>query len=361
MFYICFFGVLLLWLTVGYVKRVPIKLYIFVPLLLMGLIIGLRYQTGRDLDNYELMFTYAVNRETEYYYGAEISYIFLCQLFDLFHLNFQALVLAYSLVSFTFIYKGLCVLQTDKKEFAGFICTFYALGFSTFFILMRQFLSASIIFYAFSRYGLKQARQEWPACSILLVMASLIHRGAIVMIPLFFLFQSRLFKRDIVKGLGVFSAILAGSSSFVFYLIKMIVRYLPQYEYYLNKENFGVGRISKVILLLTVLYLLILCLNRKYQNKQKNFEIINRGICFGLMIYYCTLPLGWFHRSYWYVTLFLYFIPSSLLSFCNLKKATAFIYVCLCSLYIMAIYYNIHVAEPLMTPYQFNLSLFKSF
>lgn len=378
MFYICLFGFLLVWLALGYVKSMPIKIYILLPLLLMGLVIGLRYQTGKDLDNYELLFSYAVNRQTEQYYGAELSYILLSQIFDFLQLDFQAMVLTYSLVSFLLIYKGLCVLQVGKREYAGFICTFYALGFSTFFILMRQFLSASIIFYAFARYGQKRAGGDLLKCFILLIAATLIHRGAVVMIPLFFLFGSKLFKRDSIKGISVILAILAGSSSLVFYMIQWIVRYLPQYAYYLEKENFGVGHISKVIFLLTVFYLAILCLKQKYGNcppmkheassmdkirsgHAAASETISRGICFCLVIYYSTLTLGWFHRSYWYMTLFLYFIPSYLLSFFSCKKATVYLYVCLSTLYIIAIFYNIKISEPLMVPYQFNLSLFKPF
>ena len=56
MFYVGVYILILLWLLIGLDKRIDKKLYIAVPLIVMAIIIGLRFETGRDLTNYRLTF-----------------------------------------------------------------------------------------------------------------------------------------------------------------------------------------------------------------------------------------------------------------------------------------------------------------
>ena len=96
----------------------------------------------------------------------------------------------------------------------------------------------------------------------------------------------------------------------------------------------------------------------KYKSNSLSFEIISRGICFALILYYATLRLGWFHRSYWYLTIFIYFVPSYFLRYFNYKRAAAFSAVLFFSIYSIFIFSRIGILEPMMIPYKFSIMLF---
>ena len=358
MIYIGIYIGILIWMVIGLNKNIPIRLYIAIPFFIMGIVIGLRYNTGPDLENYAIGFSRAVARRVDLYYGMEKSYVLFSQLFDFLKLSFQAMVLFYSLSSFYFMFKGILNLKVTKAEAFIFISVFYSFGFLTFFILMRQFLAASIIFYVFT--GNNCCKKEKIRNFILLLIAAFIHRGAIVIVPFFFFINNKIFNHDYVKGIMVLVSILIGGSPIVFTVIRFIVKYMPQYAYYLKKENFGQSSsVSKVIIVLTLIYLISIWLKKRYGSNDKKINLVWNGICLGLCIYYASLPLGWFHRSYCYFAMCLYCIPIYFSRFFSRKRVISFLLIIICSIYSIGTNYNIKNTAPSMIPYQFCIKLIK--
>ena len=118
--YVVLLLLIYVWLTIGLFLSVDKKLYLAVPLILLMIFTGLRYDTGRDIHNYKRMFD-AISSGCNYTdigggFSIEISYYLITLLMIKLKLKFQALVLLYSALSYSLLYLSLKNLRISKFE-----------------------------------------------------------------------------------------------------------------------------------------------------------------------------------------------------------------------------------------------------
>ena len=342
---------------------------------------GLRYDTGRDIHNYKRMFD-AISSGCNYTdigggFSIEISYYLITLLMIKLKLKFQALVLLYSALSYSLLYLSLKNLRISKFETFVYLSVFIDFEFLTYFILMRQFLAASIIFYVFTQNC--KTRKDIVFNSLILIIAGLVHTPAFIIIPFYVIFNHKKTQSILFRYIMIFIAILLGISSFAVKFMSSYADKLGQYARFTNNPNYGEkGKYSMIILLLTLMYLLtILLINTneidlnilEISNKMKSnldSSNINSSVLLLFMIYYSSISLSYFNRSYWYLALSLGIIPVSLqreiktifksksLSYCFGTAIVLFMF-----LHTLFIYVNLENSDPLMIPYKFSMDFFE--
>lgn len=355
MIYLIFLSIIILTLVLGLDKRITLTRYIQFPLIILSLITGLRFETGSDYESYRLVYDWILhNYDTDF----EISYVLLCQFVQLIHGNFQLVVFIYATITYYFMYCALKEYCNTKLEVAAFVCCFYSLMFSTYFIIMRQFLAASIFLYAFS---VDKTRTKYS----LFLLATFVHYGSAVIIPLYIFFTSQLFNKSWKYLVILMFAILLGRGDFSFLMISKLTYLFPRYDYYIDKTNYGVlGSVSIIIVLITLVYFFMMIVSPELNNEKierKHLKALNNGVLISLVIYYSTLTLGWFHRAYWYTYIFAALLPSLSSILFNKEKDRAiiisiFIFIMVC----YSIYYFLELpnSETNMFPYRWSAEFF---
>lgn len=377
MVYIVFFGIIILFLLIGLDYRVSLKVYTRIPLIFMASIMGFRYQTGSDLYNYEKAYNMIKNRvEMDY----ELVYQVIVRVVDFFHLNFQALLLIHAILSFFFLYLAMKNICKDKMDVAVFISFFYAFMFTTYFTIMRQFLSAAIITYVFSKDYKKNVykEQEWNKSVLreekqtissrvnpvlLLIIACLSHTGVIIAIPICILFRSKILRSNTTKLIILILALIIDISGFSVSIIERLVGYFAKYLYYTGKTNFGYSEgIAITIFFISVLYVIMLVFSivkkEKYSETDKIIDMVGAT----LTIYFATMSIGWFHRAYWYSYIFAAFIPCWFrrkFSKINGKIDIGWILIVFSLIYGVYFYLTLQTTQPNMFPYNFRINIFE--
>ena len=365
-FYVVLFLGILLWLVLGSSKLINKKQYIFIPLLILALVIGLRYQTGKDIATYEKMFDAIVHgahyTNVQYGYSIEVTFYLLTKIVNFLHLNFQALVLTYSLLSFGFIYKALLNLNLKKSEFAMFVVVFCAYEFVNFFIIMRQFLAASIIFYVFSCKA--DNKKKTIINILLLVFAGFVHSAAFIIIPVYLIFKLKFINKTSFKVVFLIGAIWLGTSEYALSLIERIVGYFKKYANYFTKYNFGETASVSIVLFVLLILFIVQIIVSKIQNEPLQIGGMQNAILITFLIYFSSLTLGLFNRAYWYTAISLCMIPIYLKrSIDKSDKRIGFVFsmgIFLCfSAYALYYFMNIEVIDPTMVPYMFKINIFE--
>lgn len=357
MVYLYMFMVIWLFLLVGIDYRISLKRYMLVPLIIMASIVGFRYQTGGDLGNYELVYNRIINGgETNY----EIVYIVIVRLVHFLHMNFQAVLLIYSIISFTFIYLTMKNMCRCKMEAAIFITFFYAFMFTTYFTIMRQFLSAAIIAYVFSRDY--QCKKDYIISAILFIIACLSHTGAVVVIPIYIFFRSKFFESNISKLIALLCALFIGTNTYSLKIINRLVEYFTRYAYYTLKTNFGSNEgIAITVIFITIIYIFLVGSSYFYEEKYFGAKKVTAAMAVTLFVYFITLMVGWFHRAYWYTFIFAAFVPCwfrGRYSKIAGKIDVGIILILFVCVYAVYFYLTMENTQPNMFPYRFRINIF---
>lgn len=166
-----------------------INIFVFLLLIFMS---GTRYYMGgADVYVYENIYNGAPNISVvlEYFFtgvnngvneNCEIGYIFICSIAKMLHLSYFGFTLVYSILFYVLMYKGL---KPYVNNWAIFIALFmYKIMFYDTFISIRQGLTIAIFCFSL-KYILEK---KWIKYFILCYLAFLIHRGALILFPLYF-------------------------------------------------------------------------------------------------------------------------------------------------------------------------------
>lgn len=357
MVYLGMFSIILLFLLIGMDYRISLKRYMIIPLVMMTCIVGFRYHTGSDLNNYEFVYYRIINGiATDY----EVLYRVIVHLVHFLHLNFQAVVLIHAIVSFSFIYLTMNNMCGSKMEAAIFITFFYAFMFTTYFTIMRQFMSAAIIAYIFSRDF--KSKKEYVELGVLFLLACLSHTGAIVLIPIYLLFKSKIFESNVTRIVTLAVALFIGTNSYSLAMIGRLVEYFKRYAYYTLKTNFGSSEGAAVtVIFLSAIYVYLVASAYFCEERYEKAKKVSDAMAITLFVYFITLIVGWFHRAYWYTFIFAAFIP------CWFRRRIpkigkfdiGFLLILFACMYAVYFYLTLENTQPNMFPYQFRINIFE--
>ena len=334
MVYLGMFSIILLFLLIGMDYRISLKRYMIIPLVMMTCIVGFRYHTGSDLNNYEFVYYRIINGiATDY----EVLYRVIVHLVHFLHLNFQAVVLIHAIVSFSFIY-----LTMNN------------------FTIMRQFISAAIIAYIFSRDF--KSKKEYVELGVLFLLACLSHTGAIVLIPIYLLFKSKIFESNVTRIVTLAVALFIGTNSYSLAMIGRLVEYFKRYAYYTLKTNFGSSEGAAVtVIFLSAIYVYLVASAYFCEERYEKAKKVSDAMAITLFVYFITLIVGWFHRAYWYTFIFAAFIP------CWFRRRIpkigkfdiGFLLILFACMYAVYFYLTLENTQPNMFPYQFRINIFE--
>lgn len=196
----------------------------------------------------------------------------------------QFIIVIYGFFTLYFIKKGLDNENIYTKNAWLFYFVFPLMWFSHISI-MRQGLAISIVFYAYKFIK----KRDFIKYSIFIVIASLIHKSAGLMIVLYFLYN---LKCVMNRSIYLFGLLIAPILKYiVIYIITNFnIPILINYRYFiLNKIGDGGTKIFWIMLLLYILILLGIFLNK---NLYKKNRFILTVVLSGLCIYIGLIDFG---------------------------------------------------------------------
>lgn len=245
------------------------------------LVMALRYGIGQDyFYTYVPIFEAVKNVGT--YQGVEVGYILLNQLVLLFTDDYAFIFILTSFLYYIFIYKAIL---DNSKDIT--LSVFILFGSCFFFYAMNVTRQSIVI--AIFMFSIKYIKErKLVKYMILILLASLIHKIALIFIPIYFIGR---FKLDL-KKIIILSIIVIIGATFISLFITRILDG-TKYENYINgiySVNKNTSMISPIINSTT----LILCLYYKKKDKKKGIEDDELNILTNIhaIAFLCSLLLG---------------------------------------------------------------------
>jgi len=321
MFYLVIFFILLVFsvLEISKLNGISHKILIIISWLMLVLIAGLRYETGGDWEIYTPIFEkinpiYQVLTGKGFGYdGMEVGFLFFCSIIKQFGGSIQTVYFLITLFNITLIIIGLR--KYTKYIIVGLFVYYCILYFMLDMLYTRQSVVVAIIFY--SMYCVKEKRTL--RFFVLITVAILIHRMALIMIPLYFILNRNF------QTVTLLSVVLVGCALMFFNILWIknifvgISVYLGEEFYrrallYVSIDKFAVVRsISIGFFLNFILFSVILFYRRKIEMFKMGNIFINLFIINLLVYYYLYELIEVSNRFRWMffislIVLFPYFI-----------------------------------------------------
>lgn len=211
--------------------------YSLLAILIISIIVGFRYDVGADWYSYVSYFKgqKSINH-------MEIGYKFLNSSINDFGGNFTHLFFIVSFCSWVFIYKSIPVRLLP----IGILFYFTDHQFFMSMNVIRQFLAISIVLYSY-----KYLLNEKYKFVLFILLASLFHRSALLMLPFVFIPLKNISTKRTTWSILFLASLMVANSESVTYVMELVVIFLAQqftvfeiYENYLMSQHFQVQEIE---------------------------------------------------------------------------------------------------------------------
>lgn len=319
------------------------KIIELIILSLLILICGLRYNVGTDYNLYVEMFHNIDNvSRTEFV----VRFIIKANQF-IFGYKEQFFFLSMSTLTIVFYYLGIKKLS---KKIGNSLFLFVALGYyAIMFNGIRQALAMAICFFSTKYIN----ERKFLKYVIIILLATMCHTTALIMIPMYFLNMIKLDKKTSIVLTALFS------SSFVLYntVLNIVTTYIPRYAPYANKGTMTyteAGPGTYVIAIFHIIIAILLILNKEKmieENKGNNtyFNLYLFSIIFYTMGFANTVVV----RLAYYFSIYLIVLLIDLFKI-MFKEKNDKVYICINLFFVL--YYIIHlISFNQMIPYQINI------
>lgn len=240
------------------------KLFLVLSFLPLFILSALRYGIGYDyLKIYVPMFNFISN-------GVKVSWdigaIWICKIINIFSNDYVYFFVITSFLILLFTYKGILKLSSYP---ALCLLLFVLSGeYISSFNIIRQYIALSIFIYSLN-FILEKKMLKYIAC---ILVASLFHNSAIVLIPIYFLCQ---LKTSMMKQIAII--IICGLAlPFISDLVYSILPYF-KYSSYLNTDYnaYDPSYVSLILSILSYSVMLLFYKKNKSDKKYKLFLNIN--------------------------------------------------------------------------------------
>lgn len=254
-------------------SKIHEKYFIYITAISLIIVSGFRYRVGTDYMAYHKGYLSAPTEPLQD--AKDVGFLLLNKLLNYISGNPQMIFFVTSIII------NVCVilfLYKNSKKFSLSIY-FYIVTFTYYSSMngVRQFLATSIILLAY-RY---LVNRNFIKYSIYVLIASTIHGSALIMIPIYFLVNQKIFsiKNLIIIATAIFAYIFFQP---VFsWLINSVERF-SEYNDYLFVEGQGVN-ILRVLVLLAPLIAILVFINKKNMEVDKNLQITINLCLIGLL------------------------------------------------------------------------------
>lgn len=189
--------------------------------------------------------------------------------------------------------------------------------FGSYYVLFNGIAQATAVALSFLAmgyiYGKKWSFSSFLRYGAIIAAAALIHKTALLMLPMYFILTYRF--RKTARGISLISAILLSSAALFLFLDEVvnfgIVNFFPEYQRHLLADISWLQAGSLVAMIRPVLLVAFLCINRKYIDYRNKIDIVavNSTIIF-FLINLLSLQTQVIQRfSYYFIPMALLIIP----------------------------------------------------
>lgn len=327
----------------SYLDRKINKAYYLIFLSVLILFAGLRYNVGVDYQSYKDFFNLVLSGNNIY---MEDSFVLLVKLIDLIDGEEQLLYFIYAFLTVFFTSKFIEYFSLNKV-FSLYIYLTFAVFYLASFNGIRQSLAVAIFM-----YSIKFIVERNLFKYILLIMiATFVHKTAVLMFPLFFILNKQL---NIVKFVSIFLGYY-----FMLQFFEQLILFIGISQAYLNNfDSVTDEGINPFVYLLVVMFLFLYKLDFKYKILGLNLTFF--AILLGITPLLTTIPSNYIVRMTSYFTFgILFILPNLMIVFKNknLKSIYFTIVIVLGGLYMFRNIYFLG-ERYFLIPYQINLNLF---
>ena len=302
---------------------------------ILSLFVGSRL-IGPDLQTYKILYNLAPNlynlsREFNYYTFLskfEPLFIFLYSLSKTLNLSFETFNLVYSTI-FVFLF----IITIPKYTRYSFLAIFIYIGFAYMsgWSALRQFMGASIFFYSL-QFLFNGNRWKYLIC---IVLATLLHYSAIVLIPLVLIPRNRF--KTIWYYVLMIVFLMLYFSGIISVFLGQILSYFPfldkdKVENAIESED---SLISSVFILWTVINIICLIAYKSIKEKVAHFDYFFNILFSCYLTYILLVGMGGLGRVImYYKIMFPVFIPILAVIFVKKQRLLFVMGILIISMYI---------------------------
>lgn len=330
------------------------KVFIIIATLSLIIVSGFRYKSGTDFHTYTELFEITANSKgpIDLKESTDVGFTIFCKILSSVSKDPQIMFLGASIITNILI---VCILAKYSKRFELsmwlYITTFTY--YSTFNGL-RQWMAAAIIFTG-TKYLIKE--RNFKKYFIIILFASLFHASALVMIPIYFVVNSKTFSiRNLYMILGFMFAVFVYSK---FISVLEVLLQSTQYSHYIEIFKTDTNGIHPLRLIVYFIPVGIFCLYHKVLNKENDIRIDRLGnLCIiGFLIMFMALRQVFFARLIFYFDLYYLLLIPMLVDIGNKKFKRGFYYT-ICTGYFAFSYLLLISGDAWILPYTLKITLF---
>lgn len=332
------------------------KKAVILSLLILWALFAFRNEVGMDDRAYIQAFE-SINLGWDY----EIEWTFklISHIATFLGFNYKFVFLIYSTISFTFIGLSIKLLFNNNIYVALFLSSFLGLAFVPCISVMRQFLSASICFYAFIIYIMKDKKMLGI---LLCIIATFFHDAAFISIPILIFFPK--FKISYFTKITILLlCVVLGYLNFPNVILNLIFRFLPiGFQVYENAITGSFSSAGGTVSLLLLVLFIFQCYYSMKEKKQypsnTKIDLLEKGQLLYLSILFFFVDAGVTSRLAFTFIPFIATLPYTLLF--RFRKEDRLIIIFL-FIFIMFILYilTLNNVSNIMIPYDGSFNIFK--
>ena len=307
MSYVLYIGVLAIcWLLAFQADRRNNKFYVGLIILLLTLVTGLRDSSvGLDTKSYVEKFSLIASGQSQYAYGLETSFKYICAFFLKIFPSYSVLLGILGLIT-----NGCIIWRLwDFRNVSSFSCmvSCYYMGF--FFMSLngiRQFCAIAILLFA-TRYLIKH---KYVRYIVLVFVASAFHQSALIGLP-FVAFELLRWKLLSTRQKVLFIGLALVSPVILVYAIQRLSRYAGYFEQV--RVDIGLMVPLKIVFFLATAAFVFLIYGRdrhfwdwEEMTAEDKSKMLLGGICYfiGLILIFTSYFLPMMNRVGWFFTIY---------------------------------------------------------
>lgn len=329
------------------------NIFIYIVILILILVSGLRYNVGTDYWTYSNMYTINIPnmKINDIIKSNDIGFTILCKILYEFSENPQFMFLIVSVITIipiVFMIKNYS--YSFELSLYLYITTF---AYFSSFNILRQWIAASIISYGF-KYLLERNLKKY---SMIILIASIFHATSIIMFPIYFIADKN--PRSLINLVLLIVSLLGVLFYRKFLDVAFNVLKNTQYSnYYSEFMNVGQGvNILRILVYIVPIFWVII----KYKNinvyEDKKIDIIINLSFIGMLFMILGIRHKYIARmtalfDIYYVLLIPYILRT------GNKKSNKLIYYTIIVMYFIYWYLLLIRGEGGVFPYRFNMNIF---
>lgn len=262
-------------LCVGLILFTNKEIYVKLSYIILGATYALRDSLSIDDGGYIQAFNH-INMGWDF--DIEFTYKFISKFTSFIGMNYKLVFFIYASLAMYFLYKATKLLYSRNLEKAIYLSSFFGIIFITSVSVMRQFLAATIVFYAIAHYIENHKSRVFI---ILVIIASCFHYAALISIIFYIALKVGAKITDKFRLMIVVLSVILGSINIVGIVIKSLWFLLPEsYSLYSDSVTGKFSGAGGTLQYLLLVLFMIICLSSMKNNKNEKVyktEIIKTG------------------------------------------------------------------------------------